>query len=318
MENATLERPGTPDKLNITLALDEATRAKFAQTSLVVQVAEAFVIDSTDMANAAKTDLDSIVAQKARIEAGRKGFIAPAMAIIENAKAWFNPPLLALQQAEDIMRKKLVAWTTSERLRVEAENKAREEAARRARQEAEQKAAAERAKAEEREREARERAAAEEKKRAAAAAEAEAARQAGDKKAAAEAEAKARAAAAEKARQDERERLAREEGERKAREAQLAADAAAKAAPKPAEAAGVAGFSTRSVWVAELAPEKTEDDAKLEIAKAIAAGRTDFLPLFKLDMGAASKLAKAQKGHFNVPCLKAVEETGSMNRSKKS
>jgi hypothetical protein len=45
---------------------------------------------------------------------------------------------------------------------------------------------------------------------------------------------------------------------------------------------------------------------KFDIATAIAGGRTDLLALFKLDMSAANRLAKAQKKGMKVPGLQAV------------
>ena len=48
--------------------------------------------------------------------------------------------------------------------------------------------------------------------------------------------------------------------------------------------------------------------------KEIAAGRTDLVPMLKLDMSGLGKLAKALKGSFNVPCLRAVEQKVAASR----
>lgn len=290
--------------LSVTLQMDEATRSQLLQSMSVVAVAEAYVIDSPETANLANTELREIITREKKIEELRKGFVAPAQQIIENARSLFNPALIALGQAKDIIKGRLMAWTTEQqRLADEAKRRAQEDERRR-RHEADQKAAAERARAEEQARKAREEARLAEEARVRAEAEARKAREEGDKKAAAEAERRAQAAAAESAKREEEARARIEEGEAKANAMQLTAAASAPTAAASAPTT-VAGFSARKNWIAELEPGKTEDQAKVLVVQAIGAGRTDLLSLIDLDMKAAGKLAKALEGNFNVPGMKA-------------
>lgn len=274
--------------LSVTLAMDEATRQQLRQSESIVEVAEAYVIDSPEMAQSAKLELDSVKARYRKIEELRKGFIAPARQIIDNAQALFNPALRALEHAEVILKSRLSGWTVEQqRIADEARRKAQEEERRR-QQEAESQAAAARARAEEQ---------AAQKRREAEEAEA--------RRKQAEAEGNTRAAAAaaaEAAKKEEQAKAAIENGEAKATEVQLAAAAAPTAVTVP-EPTKVSGFQLRDNWIAELAGD--EDAAKVAICTAIGNGRIELLSLLALDMKAANKLAKALKGNFNVPGLKA-------------
>ena len=295
--------PENPTPLSVTLTMDDATRARLAQAAGIVAVAESFDIDCVENAVLANTELRSYIEREKAIEQAWDGFVKPAEQILDHAKSIFKPARDALKHGQAILKTKLGAWTQREMERVAAEQRAREEADRRARAEAEAKAAAERARAEEAARKAREEARIAEEARQRAEDEAKAARLAGDRKAAAEAERRAQAQAAERAKKEEEERRVREEAERRATQAMLAA--ATSPAPAPVQAAVPAGFGMRKNWIAELAPGKTEDAAKLEIVKAIAAGRSDLLALLQLDMKSAAKLAKALEAQFNVPGLTA-------------
>lgn len=289
-----------PLPLQVTLQLDESMRQHLAEAHGVVALAESYVVDSAPMAAAANTELRGIKLRRGRIEAMKKDFVRPAKDIIANAEKWFAPSLEAHDKAEAIIKGKLADFTRKEAERVAAERRAQEEAERRAREEADRKAAAERARAEA--------AAAEARRKAAEAAERERrAREEGNARAAA-------AAAAKRAQLEEEERQRLAEGERKAAEAQLAAAAAAQNTAPVREAEKVEGFSMRDNWIAELAPGKTEDEAKALVVRAVAGGRDDLLSLLKLDLSAAAKLAKALKKNFNVPGLQAVNKPVPVSR----
>jgi hypothetical protein len=122
----------------------------------------------------------------------------------------------------------------------------------------------------------------------------------------------AAAAAAEAAKATEKAASVVENAEVTAQEAILTA-AAAPTAPV-VEVQKIEGFSTRSNWIAELTVGKTEEQAVLEIAGEIAAGRRDLAALLQLDMTSANRLAKALKSAFNVPCLRAVDRPVAASR----
>lgn len=301
---------GAPDPqfnpIAVTVALDEARQQHLAAAQAVVADAEALVIDGAPMAEYANTMLRDVKGRKTRIEAMHEDIVGPIRLALANARKWFTPAIEANEKAESIIKGKLMDFSRKEAERVAFEERARKDAERRAREQAERDAAAARARAEEAARKARqeaEAAATERKKQ-----EEEAARQRadGNKQAAADAERRAQAAAAEQARKEEEERQRRENAEREAQRIQVESAArAAAAAPIVVAAAEVKGFGSRKNWGAELVEDATEDQAKLCIVKAIAAGRNDLLSLLTLDMKAANKLAKALEANFNVPGLKA-------------
>ena len=297
----TPESGMTPQPLQVTLALTDAHQQHLAQAQAIIAEANGLVVDSLPMAEHANGVLRDIKARRSRIEEMHNDIVNPVKLALANAKKWFMPSLDAHDQAEQIVKGKLAAFTKQEQARAAAEQKARDEAARRAREEAEQKAAAERARAAA--------AAAEARRKAEEAAERERkAREEGNARAAA-------AAAAERAKQEENERQRIAEGERKAAEAQLTAAAAAKNAAPVQEAAKVDGFSLRDSWGAELAQGTEEDEAKLAIARAIAAGRHELLALIKIDTTTANKMAKALKKNFNVPGMCAINNPVPVSRA---
>lgn len=319
--------PEDPGAMQVTLNMDEGLRSQLRRTEGIVAIAESYDVDSPEMAEAANKELRGFIDREKAIEQCRDGFVEPAQKILANAKALFNPALMALSQGQRILKDKLAGWTIKEQERVARERREREEVERRARAEAEAKAAIARAQQEEREREARQRAAAAEAERVKQAAEAERLRKEGDAKAAADAETKARAAAAERAKQEERERQAREEGARKEADALLAASAASNTLPIQ-EAAGPSGFGLRDNWGAEDEPGRSEEELTLLLVMAAAgvgfdeqdkrvliAPRGDLLALLKRDKSAAGKLAKALKRNFNVPGMRAVNKPVSVSRA---
>lgn len=296
---------GAPEKLDnaalhLTLQLDERQRQQLAEVGAIVTAAESYVIDCPEVASLANEELRAVITRKERIEAMRKDFVTPAQQIIENAKKWFSPSIDACVRAEAILKGKLSAWMGEQKRIADEHRRAAEAEARRLREDAERKAAAERARAEE--------AAAEARRKAADAAERE-------RKAREEGNARGVAAAvAERARREEEERQRRAEGERRAQELEMAAAAAAPTTPTP-EPTKVDGFSMRKNWIAELAPDCNESDAKLKIVMQIAKeARWDQLALLAIDWKCANKLAKALEDKFNVPGLKARNNPISTSR----
>jgi len=306
-----------PAPMQVTLTMEDAMLDQLRGAEGVVGEAKAFIITSADTAEFANTKLRGLKALKTQVNKWRDGFLEPAMTIITNAKALFNPARDAIDTADVIWRGKLGEWTQAEERRIAEERRAAEAMERKIRLAAEAKAAAELARAAEAARKAREEAKKAEEAREKAEAEARAAREAGNKKAAAEAERRAQAAAAERARQEEVEQTRIAEGDRKAAESLLAASAAAEANRAPvAESTTPKGFGMRDNWSAELEPGKTEDDVKMALCTAIAVEkRRELLPLLEIDMKAANKLAKALKQHLNAPGLKAVNNPTTVSRS---
>lgn len=289
-----------PAAVQLAVTLDDAQRKHLAEAEQIVAHARSLVVDSVDMAQYANGELRTIKERKRRIEAMHDDIVSPIKLALANAKKWFLPSLESHDQAETIIKAKLSDFTRREAERVATEQRARQEAERKAREEADRLAAAARARAEA--------AAAESRKKAAEAAERErVAREAGNTRAAA-------AAAAERAKQEEAERQRLADGERKAAEAQLAAANAAHNAAPVRQAEEVKGFSMRDNWVAEIQPGKTEDEAKLLVVQAIAAGRSDLLGLLEFDLAAASKLAKALKKNFSVPGYQAINKPVPVSR----
>ncbi len=278
-----------PD-LTVHLRMDETIRTELMRAENSLSVAETFEIDGPDMAQLVAKERTQLAVRIDRIKELRKGFLAPAQQIIDNAKALFDPAITALESSRSLLGDRLLVWDKMERDRVAAENAERVAQARKARQEAEAKAAAELARA-------NEIAAAERRK----AEEAEAAR----RKAEAEGNTRAAAAAAaESAKAFERAQAVQENAAARATQVQIEASASA----VPMETvAKIAGTSVRDNWVAELLPNISEDHAKVMIVKE-AASNPQLMGLLKLDVSAINKLAKALKDVMSVPGFKAVNK----------
>lgn len=277
----------------------EMTTMLSTAADAVVEDARLLVIDTADMADVANEEMRAAKGQAKRLKELRDLFIAPARQIIETADGLFKPRIDALIAAEGIYKTKLLEWKSEQdRIAAEAQRKAAAEA-RRLREEAEAKAAAERAKAEQ--------IAAEKRRQAEVAAEAQ-------RKA--EAEGNQRAAQAAAARQAKLEEEARQSTDRaEATAAELTMVAAAAAPVVVSVPSAPAGFSARKNWLAELGDGVTEAQAIALIAAAITSGRADLITMLKLDMSAASKLAKAQEQHMSVPGLRAVNRPIATSRA---
>lgn len=291
----------TPPRFHADLVMTPEVYADLVREQGALEVAQAFVIDSDDMADAANKELKAIKARIARVEEMRKGFVAPARQILAHADAVFEGPLKALEGAERFLKNQLALWVQKQRQLADEARRKREEEERKARQEAEARAAAARAKAAE-EAEALRRSQLEAEERARKLAEE------GRAKEAAKAAAEAAAAAS-------RADAALENGEAKA--ATLVATAAAAVAAPIPEVKKLDGFSTRDNWVGELEPGKTEGFAVTSMAIAIASGNhPEYTEFLKIDWPAINRMAKALKGSMNVPGIVAVNRPVAASRSK--
>jgi membrane protein involved in colicin uptake len=292
---------GAPDMnvkdLSVSLTLTPELVGNLSREAGALEIAQAYVIDSPEMAAEANKELQDVKRRLKAVDEWRERFLAPVRQLTATANEFFNPARKALQEAEMHLKGALIDWTSKEEERVAAERRKAEEIARRLRAEAEARAAAERARAEQEAAEKRRQAAEAEERR---------------RKAEAEGNAKAAAtAAAESARREEEARAKIEAGEARAQQAQMAAAAAPVA--EVAAPAKLAGFTPRDNWVAEFTT--TEDEAKALIVNAIAVGRADLLGLLIVDAKAAGRLAKALKKNFNVPGMLAVNKPVASSRA---
>lgn len=110
--------------------------------------ANELVIDSQEMADAAAEELRAIARRKDDLDKQRKSITGPLDVAKKNIMDLFRRPVERLEQAEGVLKRSLLGWTTEQRRLREAE-----EARRRAEAEAEQRrlaeiAAAQRAEAE--------------------------------------------------------------------------------------------------------------------------------------------------------------------------
>jgi len=297
--------PGTTNlHMNVAVAPEHTALMQAARGTL--SVAESFDIDGPEMALMASSELKHIAETRSKLVAAQKYLLEPVAEMEKRVKSLIQPCIATLDSSDKVIRSKLDAYIAKEQERVALENKAREDEDRKRRQKAEEEAAASRARAEAQAAELRKQAErAQEQARAAA--------EAGNAKAAAAEAAKAAAAL-------ERAENVAQNGERVASEKELST--AATVAAKPDAAGKIAGYSIAKSWTAQLAPDKSEEDAVRAIVHAIATTddnpRTDaLLALLKIDWTSAKKLAKALEKHFQVPGLVAVQESkGKRTRSK--
>lgn len=306
--------------MKLTLALDEAHRQHLEASQVIVADAEALVVDSAEMAQYANGMLRDIKGRKTRIETMHEDIVGPIRTALANARKWFTPSIEAHEKAETIVKGKISEFSRKEAERIALEDRRRRDAERQAREQAERDAAAAKARAEEAARKSREEAriAEEERKRQEEAA--RLARESGDKRAAADAERKAQAAAAENARKEEEARQRTETADNEANRIRLEAETRATAnAPTVSTATKIDGFGERKNWLAEFAPDTTEEQALEKVICSIAgveklAGRRDLLSIVALNMKKAKELAKAQEKNFNVPGLQAVNRPIPVSR----
>lgn len=273
--------------LQVQLTMPEQTRSVLTRHQGAVAIAEAYEIDCHEMAVAANDELKTMKGSLKQLEDMRKSFVAPALQIVENAKAMFNPAINALSDAEAILKRKLLAYQQAEQRKLDEARRQREEAERIARQEAAAQAAKARAEAEEKAREERRKAQEAEEQRRKAEEEGNARAAAAAAKRAAEATAKAEAVI--------------ENAEVVAQQVTLEA-AALPPAVEVIEAPKLAGLSTKENWIVELAKDVDDAEAVRQIAAALAT-RPELVALLAIDWKNAKAMGKALKKNFNVPGL---------------
>lgn len=309
MEGNAPAHPAAQNVFSIAVTVDEAIRRQVLEGEGLVVVAEACTVDCYDMAVVAHANLNAVIAFQKELAARRDRLIAPALQIVNEAKAQFNPGINGAARAEEIYRKKLADYQAEERRKAAETKRLQDEEARRSREEAQRLAAAAQARAEAAAQEARRQAAeAAERERVALAA--------GNARAAA-------AAAAERAKKEEEERQRREAGQREADRLQMEAAARVFNMPQTPEPTPAVGGSSVT-WSAALGDdckgaddEEKATDSLLKICNAIAAGRKELVSLIKHHWPAANRMAGAQKKVFNVPGLKAVPSSHFVNRKGK-
>ena len=270
--------------LSVVLTMDDTTRDMLSQAGGALIIAQEYVIDCPEMAQAASNERTSLAMRIDAMEKRRKKFIEPAEQIIANARGLFNPAIQALTAARNMLGDGLLAWDKKEKERIAKEKADKEAAERKARQEADAAAAAARARAKEK---------ADEENRKAAAAEADRQKALRDGNARA-----AAAAAAVVATATERANAAIEEGDARAVQAQVAVTAAT--IPVYNMPTKIAGSSVKENWVPVLNQGVTEE-AALELIIKAAATDTQLRGLLKLDQSALNRLAKALKNAMRVP-----------------
>lgn len=267
--------------MNAPVSQAVVTAANYPQAELAVKaaneaydVAQAYVIDSPEMYQAAGDELRDIATKAKQIEETRLSLTRPLDESKRRIMDLFRVPLDRLQQAEQVLRSAMLTWKKAEDARIAREREAAERAAR-----------------EERERLAREQA---EREAAAAAARAEAARleAEGDEDAAAMALAAAEDAEAEAADAAEQIELAE------------VAPPVSLPAAAPTKAAGI---SSRTNW-------KFEVTSLAELVAACAGvpadklARPELLAYLTTDDKAIGGVAKALKGETRIPGVRVYAE----------
>ncbi len=244
-----------------------------APAQSMLELMESIEIDSDVMYEEAGTELQKIKRRASELDTQRKGLVGPLNETVKKINDLFRAPLDALTRGEQIIKSKMIRYTT-EQERIAAE----------------QRRVAEEAVRKERERIAAEAAAAEAK------AQAEAAEL---RRKAAEAEAAGNAAQAAKlaSRAESRE----EAGAEKAAELTMAANAVAHTALSEVRSTPKAsGIATRGTWKAEVV-------SKVELI-AFVASNPQFLHLVDVNQSALNQLAKVMKSEFNVKGAQAYED----------
>ncbi len=307
----------------------EAAQAEKLANSLFATV-EAFEIDSPEVFAMAGTELQAISKRKKEIEAQRVHVKEPFLEGCRRIDAFFRIPLDRLDQAEKLLKGRMLAFQQAEeekaaQARREAEAQARKERLEQERiqreAEAEQQRIREEAARQQREAEAeaqrrRDEIAAAERK---AAEEAEALRKTGDEEAARAAE-DAADAARHRAEQEAREAAeaaakAQEQAERDAAEAAAKAEQAREAielseiapiAMPTTIAPKAAGVSTRQNWKAEVQDLQALICAAADAFRAN--GDTTLMAYLQADESALGKVAKALKNQARIPGVRIYND----------
>lgn len=264
LEAPTAETPVMPPEV----AANKAVQEGLTSSERLVAQAKALQVTNPDEYRAAAETLQRLRGAYRRLEDDRKGMTDPLRLSIDRIMAFFRPRTQALEEAGNIVRRKLADFDEAEEQRRLEEQRKREAEARKAREEQERKEREAREKAEreraeaqraQREREEAERRAREEQERAEQARrDEEAARLRGEAEAAERARREREAAELEARRQ-------KEEAEQRAREA-AAAERAAERADSRADAAAEAAVSVVAP-VVDAEPTKVEGIARKKVWK---------------------------------------------------
>ncbi|MGH8908309.1 MAG: hypothetical protein ACRD0K_17820 [Egibacteraceae bacterium] len=278
------------NQLTVSVSIDDAAQALLRAGSNSLAVAEAYEIDSPEMAQSASLELANLSTTAARLKALEDYLLEPAKLMVERIKNVVQPARKAVASADTMIRGRLSDYMKRQQEQAEAARRAQEEVARKAQAAAAAAAAAARAEAEVR-------AAAEREKVARALAALEAAQAAGKKSEMARLSAQAAAA-------QERAQAAVEAGEAKANEAVMEAAAATVAAP--VVVSKVSGAGLRDKWEAERTAATDHEAIRAIAVHMVMHARPDLVAYLKLDESALNKSAAAQKTAFDVPGFKAV------------
>lgn len=273
-----------------------------AESSL--KIAQNYAINSPQMYEFAADDLKKVKTLMKRVEEQRTGQVGPLNAEVKRINAEFKAPMEFLENAEKVLKGKMLTWSQEQERIAEEKRRIAEDAARKERARVEAEA---RAQAAEAERQAREHAAAEAAKRKAEEEAIEAQRQADEAAANGDKEAAALAfAAIEKA---DRERVEAEAAAAQARIAQeqAAAEAAAhemtslvvSAAPVQTSSK-VSGISTSKSWKARITD-------KAALIKYIAE-HPELLEWVEIKMTGPNGMAKALKQAMKIPGVEAYPD----------
>jgi len=285
--SAVLEAPvvEAPHDLTINVQLTDAARAAMTANGGCLRLAESYEIDSHDIAELAAAEILAFNKQIANIKTMHDDLAREPKATIAKLKAWFVPGINEREEAIGILKSRLKLWNEQETARIALENKKRQDEADRVRREAEAKARAEQDRAAQIARDKQREADEQEALRVKAEAE-------GNTRAAA-------AAAAAKGKAEQEAISAVQLGQDKAEHHHLAAATVATVAA-PVAVAKVAGASMKDNWIAKLKPDVTEAEAKkLIVAAAINAPM--LLGVIEIGQGSLNKLAKGLHEAFDVP-----------------
>lgn len=292
--------------------------------SRALTYARSIVVESDDDYEIAANEVKDFKSRWKHIDAVRVFFVDPLNKAVKKYNDAFRQSLSDLDEAEEVVEKKMIVYRKQQAEKAEEERKAREEAIRKAQLEAERKAREEQAKLEaeariKREAEERQRLEAERTEREAREArerEIEAKRR-GDREAQAKAKEEAERLEQERREHEAAERKAREEAEKREeaarnRPAEILDQAAAEAAAQPMlviSAPTASGTAARKKWRCEVFD-------KLALVRAVAA---QTVPLSVLDVpeGPLNRAANALQGELNYPGVRCIPEESLAFSSRK-
>ena len=271
-----------------------------ASATQALSFAQQMAITSPGELQLAAEEVKLVKERWQRLDDLRQSFVRPLNETVKKINAFFAVPLDALGKAEMAIKHKMITYNAEEQQKIDEEKRRAAQVAEKLRLEAERKAREAREKAEAEARRKREE---EERQRQLADEAAARAREAAERN---DNEARMRHIRERKA-AEERERKAREQAEQARLEGERKAQAAlneAATAPQPviAEAPKAEGTSLRSTWSAEVT------DLRLLLAAVV--GNAVPLEVVQPDMKILNRVAQALKGGMNYPGVRAIEKPG--------